>query len=80
MHPAKRSAMGASVATTILGSTKNGHNSCNITAGNGQVEGREIRHLRLIARHRIRLARLLSLRDAGTACREAMKLALKMKR
>ena len=36
-------------------------------------EGQEIQHFRLSARHRIRVARLLSLRDAGTACREAMK-------
>jgi hypothetical protein len=80
MHPAKRSAHGGERCNNDFGGTKNDHNSCNITAGNGHVEGREIRHLRLIARHRIRLARLLSLRDAGTACREAMKPALKMKR
>jgi len=38
------------------GAIQNDDNGCNnIAAGNGHVEGREIRHSRLIARHRFRM-------------------------
>src|SRR3981189_1476907 len=61
--------IGRGFALTISGSTKDDDDSCNITAGNRHVEGREIRHLRFLARHRLRMVRLLSLRHAGAVLR-----------
>src|SRR5262245_3757803 len=61
-----------------------GHSHVNADAdprpGRGNDERRTPRHFRLLARHRVRMVRLLSLRHAGTVLRRAVLPARKRHR
>src|SRR5882724_70132 len=69
---ARSGAWGRALQQRFRGAIQNVNIGCYIGAGNGYVEGREIRHLRLLARHGFRMVRLLSLRHPGAVLRRAV--------